>query len=321
MVGVLIVVILSENYDFDTMAAGISALLAWVTIILVPKRRWTQHVFGLAVYLVVGTALAWLAYVVEPYVWIKLISMMLVTFAGYMVLLWGIHAFVVGWCLVYWFLLVPLFIGEGNLNSLLLAHFIGVAVVIVLNLLKPVWRYAVRKKDSELELTKTSDEDRPQFGFVISYASIVSLSIFTGLAAGLRWITSDPTLIANATLNMIAPSLKQTWIAAVERIILGTMGIVLGFYCGWFFPYSWVGYLVIIISSFLALSVIYVNFAFCTGILYFLFSYYWGAMRSDAGNLIANEKLISEFIGVLLAVIAIAILTHLQLRRTSSSKN
>ncbi len=81
MVGVLIVFILSGNYDFDTMAAGVSALLGWITIILVPKRRWSQHVLGLAVYLVVGAALTWLAYIVKPYVWVKLISMALVTFA------------------------------------------------------------------------------------------------------------------------------------------------------------------------------------------------------------------------------------------------
>ena len=321
MVGVLIVVILSENYDFDTMAAGISALLGWITIILVPKRRWSQHVFGLAVYLVVGAALTWLAYIVEPYVWVKLISMALVTFAGYMLLLLGTQTFVVGWCLVYWFLLVPLFIGGQNLPSLLLAHLIGAGIVIVLNLLKPVWWHAVKKVAPEPGLGKSSDKERPQLGFVVGYASIVSLTIFTGLAAGLRWITSDPTLIANATLNMIAPSFKQTWMAAVERIILGTLGVVGGFYCGWFFPNPWVGYLVVALSSFLALGVIYVNLALCVGILFFLLSYPWGVMQSDAGHLLANEKLISELVGVLLAVVAIALLTRLQLWLASLSKN
>jgi hypothetical protein len=42
---------------------------------------------------------------------------------------------------------------------------------------------------------------------VVRYASIVSVSIVMGVAAGARWLTSDPTLIANATLNVISPSL------------------------------------------------------------------------------------------------------------------
>jgi len=98
----------------------------------------------------------------------------------------------------------------------------------------------------------------------------------------------------------------------LERVILGSLGIVGGFYCGWFFPDPWVGRLVTAICSFLALGALYVNAGLLIGIFFFLISYPWGSMHSDLGHLIANEKLIGELVGVVVAVVAIAILTRLQ---------
>jgi hypothetical protein len=41
-------------------------------------------------------------------------------------------------------------------------------------------------------------------------------------------------------------------------------------------------------------------------------SYPWGTMHSDAGRLIANEKLIGELVGVVVVVAAIVVLARLQ---------
>lgn len=312
MVGSLVVFNLMGQFDFAMLAAGVSALLAWITIIMVPRRRWSQHLLGLVVYLAVGTALTGLAGFMAPYEWQKLVAMGIVTFAGYLMLLRGSHPFMVGWCLVYWYLLVPLFLGDQTLGAVVLGHVVGVGLVIALNLVKPIWLRATGKVASGADPEVGSGQDRPSVGLVVRYAFIVSLSIYTGVAAGTRWITSDPTLIANATLNIISLSLRQTWIAAVERIILGSLGIVAGFYCGWFFPDPWVGHLVTAVCSFLALGVLYVNAGLLIGIFFFLISYAWGSMQSDPGHLIANEKLIGEFLGVVIAVVAIAILAWMQ---------
>jgi uncharacterized membrane protein YccC len=95
-------------------------------------------------------------------------------------------------------------------------------------------------------------------------------------------------------------------------VILGTAGIVGGFYFGWFFPSPWVGLLLTAVCSFLALAVTRVSFGLLIGIIFFLFSYPWGVMHADAGHLIANEKLIGELVGVVVAVAAIAVLARLQ---------
>ncbi len=311
MVGALVVFNLMGRFNFAMYAAGVSALLAWVTIILVPRRRWSQHLLGLVVYLVVGAALTWLANIAAPYLWGRLVAMAAVTFVGYMMLLRGPHPFMVAWCLVYWYLLAPLFLGDKALSSVMLGHVVGVGLVIALNFLKPVWLRATGKVASEAEAVVVSDQDRPSVGLVVLYAFIVSISIFGGVAAGTRWISSDPTLIANSTLNIISPSLQQTWRAAVERIILGSLGIIVGFYCGWFFPDPWVGLLVTAVSSFLALGLIYVNAGLLIGVFFFLISYAWGGMQSDQGHFVANEKLLGELLGVVIAIVAIAILARL----------
>jgi uncharacterized membrane protein YccC len=184
-----------------------------------------------------------------------------------------------------------------------------------LNLLKPVWARATRPS----EATQSADTDiviteRPALGLILRYASIVSVSIVAGVAAGAKFLTTDPTIIANATINVVSPSLAQTWRSSVERVILGTLGIVGGFYCGWFFPDPWVGNLVTAISAFMGLALIHVSFSLTIAFFFVMIAYPWGTMQSDAAHLIANEKLIGELLGVVVAVLAIALLMRLERR-------
>ncbi len=321
MVGTIIVFALMGRIEFEVMVAGIAALVAWIPIILVPTRSWRQHILGLLVYLVVGAMLTWLAAMLALYEWLLLGSMAIVTFVGYLVLLRGPHPFLVSWCLVYWYLLAPVFLSGKELAPVVLGHIVGVCVVLALILVKPIWSRATKDAIVEAETTGNSEQDQPTVGFVIRYAAIVAISIATGLAAGMRWLAHDPTLIANATLNMITPSLKQTWISGVERVVLGSLGIVAGFYCGWYFTEPWVGYLVTAVSAFLALAVIYINMQLLVGIIFFMLAYSWGGMRSTLAHEIGNEKLIAEFAGVAIAIIAIAVLSGLVRRKAMSTRS
>jgi len=65
MVSVLLVFNMMGGSDFAWYAAGTSALLAWLTILLVPPQSRRRDLTGLAVYLVAGAALTWLAAVVS----------------------------------------------------------------------------------------------------------------------------------------------------------------------------------------------------------------------------------------------------------------
>jgi hypothetical protein len=310
--GVLVVFGLTGRLEFPLYTAGISALLAWITIILAPGPTRRQHITGLLAFLVGGAALIALADTVAAWPGGRLVSVALVTFGGYLVMLRGLHPFMVAWCLVYWYLLVPLFLKDQGVSNVILGHCVGTALVIALNLLQPVWSLATKRTAAEPNDSAPPGEDHPTLGFVFGFAVTVSVAMLVGVAAGARWLATDPTLIANATLNMISPSLQQTWHAAVERLVLGTAGLIAGFYFGWYFPQAWVGYGVALVCSFLALGLLYVNFALVLCVLFFLTAYFWGTMQSDLAHQLGNEKLIGEFAGVAIAVIAIAVLTRLR---------
>ena len=319
MVGCVVVFSIPAPREFSVLAAGVSALLAWLPIIMVPDATRRQHLVGLVVYLLVGCLLTLMAAWLSATEVGLLVSMGVVTFLGYMCLLLGMHSFLNGWCLAYLYLLLPLFVAGGDVQSVLFGHILGVGMVIVLNLLKPVWAIATRRnvKEEEYEASSTEEgeqdsDDDVTTGFAVAFATVVSAVIVAGLGLGHRFLTTDPTLIANATINMISPSLQQTWYSAVERLILGTAGLLGGFYLGWFFPEPWMGIFVLLVSSFLTLALVYVNFGLLVCAMFFLLAYQWGSQQNEAAHLIGNEKLVGEFLGVAMAVVAISILTRLR---------
>ena len=305
MVGVAVVFTLIGGSDFAWYAAGITALLAWCTILLVPPQSRRRDFIGLGIYLVAGAAMTWMGFELSSSPIATVIGMFVVTFAAYMMLLWGGHAFMVGWCVVYWLMVVPLFKGGQSFDGILYAHVVGTGLVIVLNVLKPLWERKPRPEAGPAEPAA----DRV---YITRYAGIVATVIAGGTALGTQVLTVDPTVIANASINIISPSLAQVWRNAVERVVLAFLGLIIGFYLGWLFPGDLFGNVFTAVTAFAALALIRVGFSLLMFFLFMMLAYPWGAMRSDAGHLIANEKLIGELIGIVIAVLAIVLLTRLK---------
>jgi hypothetical protein len=234
MVGVAVVFTFMGGSDFAWYAAGTTALLAWCTILLVPPQSRKRDFVGLLVYLAGGGLMTWLGFLLAPSPIATVIGMFVITFVAYMMLIFGGHAFMVGWCVVYWLMLVPLFMGGQTLGGILYAHVLGTGLVIFLNILKPLWDKTPRPETSPAEPAA----DR---GYMTRYAGIVAAAIASGTALGTQVLTVDPTVIANATINIISPSLNLVWRNAVERVVLAFSGLIIGFYLGWFFPGDLVG--------------------------------------------------------------------------------
>jgi hypothetical protein len=318
MVGLLVTFQLMGRVDFSMYAAGISALLAWLPIVLAPQISWFRHVLGLLAYLLLGALLVTVAAALVDNRTLHYISMALVTFLGYLVLLRGMHPYLVAWCLVYWYMLVPLFLAAETSVPVMLGHLVGAGLVLALILVKPLWLMATSNCGAEEVVDeKAREEEVIPTGYAVRYAAVVALSITVGVIAGARWLVSDPTLVANATLNMISPSLQQTWQSGFERLLLGGLGILAGFYFGWAFPDPWVGRVVMALGGFFALGVLYINMQLLVGMLFFIVAYSWGAMRSEAGHELANEKLIAEFVGVAIAIGALTLLVWMSERKGS----
>jgi hypothetical protein len=316
MVGLLVTFQLMGRVDFSMYAAGISALLAWLPIVLAPQVSWLRHVLGLLAYLLLGALLIIAAAALVDSQTLRYISMALVTFLGYLMLLRGMHPYLVAWCLVYWYMLVPLFLAAETSVPVMLGHLVGAGLVLALILVKPLWLMATSNGGAEEVVDeKTREEEVIPTGYAVRYAAVVALSITVGVIAGARWLVSDPTLVANATLNMISPSLQQTWQSGFERLLLGGLGIVAGFYFGWAFPDPWVGRVVMALGGFFALGMLYINMQLLVGMLFFIVAYSWGAMRSEAGHELANEKLIAEFVGVAIAIGALTLLVWMSERK------
>jgi len=311
MVGVLAVFFLLGG-SVTSVAVGTSALLAWCTILLVPPQSRRRDFAGLMAYLLIGVALVWLSDVAASSAAWFILAMFGVTFVAYMMLLVGGHEFMIGWCLAYWFMLVPLLVAGDSFENIMYAHVIGTALVIVVNVLRPLWEGRSQAAPAEPEPSEPAAAPAFSVGYMVSYATVVATSIAAGVGIGLRWLTVDPTAIANGTMNIISPSLKQVWGSAVERVILVSLGVIVGFYLGWFFPNELFGKLLTAAAAFAAMAMVRVSFGVLMFFLMMMTAYPWGVMHSDAGHLIANEKLLGDFIGVVIALVAIAVLKSIK---------
>ena len=306
MLGVLVVLNLAEYVDVAWTAVGIGALLAWITILLGEPRNWRAETGGLLVYLVVGIGLSYLGHAVAGNEVLNILTMFVVTFFGILLISKGLHTYMVAWCLVYWYMLSPLFSLSMGLTQALLGHVIGTGLVIFLHFARHIWLRPMK------ELQTPDTGGLLPLGFAVTYSAVVALTMAIGLGIGARALKADPTLISNAAFNVIGPSALQTWKAALERMLFGTAGILLGFYLGVLFPGETVERLVIAVSSFLALATLRVSFGLVIGALFILLSYQWGTLEAEAGHVIANERMIAELVGVVLAGVAVSFLSLLR---------
>jgi len=311
MVGVLV----TFNVLGGTVAAqavGTSALLAWCTLLLVPPQSRRRDFTGLAIYLVLGVPLVWLSHVATPSTPGFLIAMFGVTFLAYMMLLIGGHEFMIGWCLAYWFMLVPLFVAGASFETVMLSHVVGTSIVIVVNVLKPLWTRKPKLAPVEAPPSEPAAAPEYSLSYMLSYATVVATSIAGGVGIGARWGAVDPTVIANGTINIISPSLRQVWRAAVERILLVSAGVIVGFYLGWFFPNEQFGLLVIAATAFAAMATVAVSFGVLMFFLMIMTAYPWGVMHDEMAHVIANQKLLGDAFGAVIAVLVIAVLVRLK---------
>ena len=297
VIGVAIVIALSLVIEFSWFAVGCSAVLAWLTNIPGPRR---DRLIGVVIFIAIGAVLIGLVYFLSGTYWPWLISMVVIAFIGTFAMIEGLRGFMVGWCLICWFYVLPL-LGTGEMPlEILSAHLLGSIVVLVLVAIPLGEKIAPKDHDKAPEST-----DKPSVPFVASYAATVAIVMTIGVALGDLWLKSDPTLILQASLMIILPSVAATWIVAVDRIIGLIAGVVVGFYLGQFAGGLTLEIMVWIVASFLLVTLMYVNAAPMVFFFVLPFSVVWGTLDGEAGHAIANERIIAEIIGVILAGIAV----------------
>lgn len=301
--GVVIMLALLSIFEFPWFAAGLSALLAWLTTL--PGRP-LDRLLGPLTYIVLGAVLAVLTYLIQGTYWPWLVAMFLVAFCCTFAMILGMRAFMVGWCSICWFYVSPMIGSTGDISQFLLAHLVGSGVVLALIALPMVVAHVKGTLD-ELEFGPEMSLPPLSRRFVLEYSTAVAVALTAGLMLGDAWLKTDPTLIINATLMIIFPSLAMTWVLAIDRIIGAMLGIVLGFYLGLHIQHEWFEIALWIVMSFFALSMLLVNAGAVTFCFMTIFAASWGAQGYETGNAIANERIFAEFIGVAIALAVILV--------------
>ncbi|MFC3615307.1 hypothetical protein ACFORG_16225 [Lutimaribacter marinistellae] len=287
------------------MVAGISALLAWVIVLLGEPASWRAEIAGLALFLGFGIAASLVAHMLAAYEIPRVLGLGLFTFGAILLLRFGAYWYIVGWCLTFWYLLTPLFSLSLGLGETLEGHVIGAGGLLLYGLGKRFWHEAASPE------APGEGAGLIPFAQVIPYATTVAIVMAISVFIGGRTLESDPTIIAAAALNVISPSSDQTWEAVLLRAISVGVGVLIGFGLGLWFPTAVAEQAVFVTCSFITVATIRLSFGPAVGCFAAITAFPWGSQGYEIGNAIANEKLLAEFVGIMIAGIGITILARL----------
>jgi hypothetical protein len=295
-VGVAIVIAASLVIEFPWFACGTSALLVWLTNVPGPR---SAQLKGMAIYIGFGAVLVGLGYALAGTFWPWVISMLVVAFIGTYAMIEGPRGFQIGWCLICWFYCLPLFGIESVPLDILSAHLLGSIVMFII--------LAIPLAGSDATQDSAEVAERPSVSFAASYATTVAIVMAIGTALGGFWLKTDPTLILQASLMILMPSVSGTWTAAVDRII----GLILGVFAGSFLGHLFgaglaVEIIVWLVASFMLVATMSVNAAPMIFFFVLPFTLAWGTLESEAFHALGNERIVAEIIGVVLAGIAVS---------------
>lgn len=294
--------LLSQWIEFPWYLVGTSVLLAWMVVLLGNPKNKILMVF---LYLVSGLGITLLNNLFFDTYWPWLISIFIVTFFGTYLLKFGMHWYMLGWCSILWFYIMPIMGQMGNAQELAVSHLLGSGAVLLLVILSVLWKNS-RKKSQEEEIVAEEEKPTPVAEWwILSYSTIVAVVMVFGLIVGHKYL-SDPTMISNAAFMIIVFTGNAIiWKAGLERMIGAVLAIVVGFYLGAFLQNDMLGIIIMVVFYFLLLVFVVVN----NGAVIFFFiltiSYGWGLQDFETGNALANERILAELAGVILAGTAI----------------
>ena len=302
----LTVMLLAQFRGADWMVAGLSALLAWLPLLLTEQRHFRSGLLALVIYLFAGCALSVLGHWALASEIGRIAAVGGVALLAALMLLFGAFWYLVGYVLLFWYILSPLFSFSLGLEETLIGHVVGVLGILIFWVTRRIlvdgwtWRHAWPEM-----------QPMPP-RIVLGYAGVLLATMMIGIGVGGRILTADPTLMAQASLNIIAPSFKQTWQSGATRMIFGFGGLLIGFYLGFYLSSMLLYQVVIAVCSFVALAFFRVHMAFLTGAFALMFAYPIGERGGEIAHAIGNERLLAELLGIVLACVAIAALSWIQ---------
>jgi len=297
--------ILSKWIEFPWYLVGTSVLLTWIVVLLGNPKDKILMVF---LYLVSGLGITLVNNLLFDTYWPWLIAIFIVTFFGTFLLKYGMEWYMLGWCSILWFYIMPVIGQMGNPQELVVSHLLGSSAVLLLVTVTVLWTRS-RKKSGDEEAAEEPQKAVPVANWwIIAYSTIVAVVMVFGLIMGHKYLT-DPTMISNAAFMIIVfTGSAIIWKAGLERMIGAILGIVAGFYLAVLVPNELLGIIIMVVFYFLMLIFVIVNNGLAIFCFILTISYGWGMMDYEVGNALANERIFAEFAGVILAGVAILVL-------------
>lgn len=203
-VATLAVINLAQFRDAAWMTAGLSALLAWLPLLLTQHRHVPSGLVALVGYMLVGSALSVIGHWSVSNELGRVIMVGAVSFAAVLMLRFGIFCYLFGYVLVFWYVLSPLFSASIGLYDTIEGHLVGCLGILLFWIAQGMFVEGYGRQAPAPDLTKIP------FKTVVPYAGILSATMMIGFGVGGRILSSDPTLMAQASLNIISPSVNQT---------------------------------------------------------------------------------------------------------------
>ena len=149
----------------------------------------------------------------------------------------------------------------------------------------------------------------------------MAIVLAIGTALGGLWLKSDPTLILQASLMILMPSVLGTWTVAVDRMIGLILGILAGIFLGQFAGGGLAVEIVVwLVASFMLVATMSVNTAPMVFFFVLPFTVAWGSLDAEAFHALGSERIVAEIIGVVLAGIAVSMREGLARRFTEHSQ-
>ena len=152
--------------------------------------------------------------------------------------------------------------------------------------------------------------------FIIAYS--VTVAIVLALTTYLGWVKlkTDPTMVVGGAFFVIGFDVNKTWVAGIARVIGIVTGMLLGMMIGGLLDPGLLYYAILIAAFFLCFAAMPVHPGFFMFFFMLLIAMGWQGLATEQLNLTFWERFLGEGVGVLIAMVAIALL-HWQQTRTS----
>lgn len=320
VITVLLALVLAEWIGLAGPVVALGALFTSLQDFHGPIRARMAYLAGFTVVMAIVTALAW---VVAGDMWPTVVGVFVVVLLGGLAMAFGPRQAAAGSILSVWLAIWLGGFGTESLGQSVLAAVLGGALAMVLVL---IFAATASRKQPATSTAATARPDQPKTGRATPPIDwrppsefAVTKAVATSVATIVGWLVvgSHPFWVTYAPLAIIKPDRHETGTAGLNRLIGTLLGAIVGFVL--IAPLADTTLLFV-----LFLAVVFLQAA-TMGVHYAIFVFFLtlnvilsGALEGSRAEGLSADRLVANIIGIAIALVTIAILSHLRPSKSDS---